>query len=239
MLLASLATSDLPACSCYGINYFCEAVTLAQQYGTDQTLVVRGRKVKAIKINEYQEDMIFEVVESFINPKGLRQVLIIGGNGADCGRDVSEYSKNDELIIHAYLWEDPDTGEIMGRLSICEPAPLKVKRGNVHGAIAEGISTISLSGFRELSNCSLSRFDVNIAYDMSSHKISLDLMGPAGEAFLSVFDFSGRELFRQKLQVVAQERKLIDLPANSLPTGLYVLQLRSSVGNTTRRIIVP
>lgn len=122
--------------------------------------MARGKIVETIFVNEYRTDRIFEVTESFLNPQAKELVGVREGNGADCGRSLSDYHVGDELIVHMHIWMDTVP---MSSVSTFRPPPLRVKGNRVEGRIiSEGNDQMSLARFRRLSGCHFGSFSFGI-----------------------------------------------------------------------------
>ncbi len=207
---------------------FCETAQRYLEWNYDQTLIVRGVVGKEIVVNEYRTDRIFKISESFHNPRGLSEVRIREGNGADCGRSLTDYGKGDELIIAISIWEDSLD---IGQFSICDPAPLRVKNGKVSGMITEqGDQQLSLGQFRSLGTCGhtgtlgISLFP-NPAHEQVTLAITTSGRDLSALQKVEIRDVSGRLLYRYPLSKEEKTRPNLVISTEDWPSGFYFASL--------------
>ncbi len=240
MLIASGLHLTIWACSCLPVETFCNEIDRAQANDLDQLVVVRGVITEEIFVNEYRTDRIFEIKESFINPKQLTSFRVKEGNGADCGRFLGDdYQVGDELVVVVYLWHDTT---LITHFSECSPAPLRVRGNKVTGKITEQRDqTMTLSQFRKLESCFSNNIAVTIFPNPVTELLTIQkIRSEEGLSYLEieVFDLLGRLVFRHTLDATEQRQPVFELSTQQWPEGSYLVALKNHNGQMTKPITV-
>jgi len=159
------------------------------------------------------------------------------GNGANCVQGVTQYKRGDELIIIAYITEDPETSELVGNISSCGPPPLTVNGNKVTGAITSDMNSISLSRFREMGTCGINPFKFVLRNPQNERRVFLDILnGPEVRASIRVHDYLGKLLYNEFL--LFDGPQTLELSTSQWPPGIYVLCIRSEEKTTALRFLV-
>lgn len=227
IILLTINYLDANACSCLPPKSFCEQSAKLIEGSPENIIIVRGQVVDVVRV-EHRRDLIVQIHESFYNPQNLKQIRIKDGNGADCGQNLEDFKKRDELIFMTGIYRDEG---MMGQFSYCNPGPLIVNKNRVRGKItsSEYDEDMSLNAFRNLL-CIPSTDYISFYPNPTSDQIQI----VASE----VPDTSGIKTFLINAlgQIVLQHRPTSEelqmgnwtIPVQHLPGGHYFLHIIDS-----------
>lgn len=185
-------------------------------------IIVRGEVVDVVRV-EHRRDLIIQIHESFYNSQKMKRIRIKDGNGADCGQNLQNFKKGDELIFMTSIYEDEG---IMGQFSTCNPGPLIVNNNRVRGRItsSDHDEEMSLNSFRNLV-CIPSTDYISLYPNPTSDQIQIVASEIPETSVIETF------LINALGQIVLQHRPTVEelqmgswtIPVQHLPEGTYFL----------------
>ncbi|MCF8246472.1 MAG: T9SS type A sorting domain-containing protein [Saprospiraceae bacterium] len=230
------------ACDCDFIPTFCEAITYQNNGQVLDYLSVYRVKVTANLGNGLQ---VF-VSQTYSGENMIGHSLFIeDGNGANCVLFASAYlSVDKEYIIAAYK-----TGDTLA-LSECAVSFLAIENGLVKGAIAPGVSEVSLDDFPNIANCgdltSVGVFSPDekdrlivmptLATGIVTVKANQTFWAQPTELKLVVYDAAGRLVFAQNYPDFGYYTPAkVDIKLWG--SGVYILHLTAGKIDTVVRLV--
>lgn len=230
-IMLTIHQLDAVACSCLPPKSFCEQSAKLIELSPENIIIVRGVVVDVVRM-QHRRDLIIEIRESFHNPQNLRRIRIKDGTGADCGQNLENYRKGDELIFMTGFYEDEG---IVGKFSYCNPGPLQVEKDRVKGWISNAKSDqeMSLNAFRNLL-CIPSTDYISFYPNPTSDHIQIVASEISDTSAIEAFLFNpmGQIVLQHSPTVEERQMRSWTFPVQHLPEGTYFLH---TVVNRNRR----
>ncbi|NUO01603.1 MAG: T9SS type A sorting domain-containing protein [Saprospiraceae bacterium] len=222
-LFGCLAKSH--ACDCATLPSFCESITFENNGQIQDGLHIYLGTVSAktgIGVNLLVEKTYFGDMNTGQN------LSLISGNGANCIVMLDNFQVGEQYLIAAR-----QSSENTWYLLDCGVYYLRVQNGMVSGAIAPGVSTVSLADFPNMANCGnlvagneldfLLRVAPTLAATADGVSITTRLPAPA-PIQIAVFDAAGR-LVHQAKEPAFDENKPIVLDTQTWASGMYFVRM--------------
>lgn len=230
------------ACDCFFIPNFCEAITFQNNGQVLGYLSIHRIKVMAKVVNGLQ---VF-VGQTYAGDNLIGHTLYLkDGTGADCVL----FSSNLLQVGQDYIVAASRTGDTI-TLSDCSVSYLAIENGLVKGAIAPGVSEISLDDFPHTASCgdltSVGVFSPDakdrlivvptLATDIVTVKANQTFWAQPTELKLIIYDAAGRLVFAQNyLDFGYYTPAKVDIKLWG--SGVYILHLTAGKINTVARLV--
>ncbi len=226
------------ACTCLPIKSFCEQVVRGLDWDSSHLIIARAVLVEKVKVDRYRTDAIYQILESYYNPRNLSSVRIRDGNGADCGRTMNPYQKGDELIFVTSVWDDSDA---MGQFSICSPPPLVVKGNKVHGHVFQDKEvSLSITKFRDL-DCLPNSPSISFYPNPTSSELHIvDIQRTESQPVIQVevYDMMGKRMMQRRPTIDEVNNGSVMIEVSDFPEGTYFLSLITGQNRRTEPFMV-
>ena len=234
-LLILLSTClSMSACSCFYQN-FCESYRNFQDNTDFEYLLAFAQKEDNSSLGMILE--ISQVIEGIAEETSIDINLY---KGTSCEMNSDRYPEGQTFLFLISVHRD--NGEISFSLSPCSEHALKLDGDILSGDITESVSSIAIDELETLGNCPdvIAPKEQNLQVYVNnpfSGNLQLRFVDNPGNIFLyKIYDLTGR-LVRKEVLFVNSSVPLVEIDTGNLPNGMYILDLVSTTGRKTLKIV--
>lgn len=249
------------ACSCFYTESFCEYTENFFEWTEGETVVVRARfkEFRTPDVNGYAPLFDFVILEVIAGEMDASIVSLWGQDGGNCNGPIMQLNEGAEYMVmfssrpgYTSYYGDLATG-INNPYPIhdfpgCGPATLPISGTTITGAIAPGISSISVSSFRQqLAECVGEEvianpenplfpvYEATVSPNPAREFFTVTFAEPAPVFQISLYDMLGRLISREQLNgaLISSHEVIIE----KLPAGVYVLVMETDGIRVKKQVV--